>query len=355
MALEDETVNQSADSGELASTAGSGQPGSRWRRPSAARLIIAAAVLAVIVPTGIWAWHYFTSYVSTEDAQVDGHLVFINSRINGTILHVYVDDTAWVKKGQLLADIDRRDYKVVVEQAEADLSQAKALVKSAQADVQTAQAKIGEDEANYAKAARDVPRLKALSQRGAAPREDYYESLRQERVYDATTAADRATLNAALRNVAYRQAVVAAKQAALDQAQLNLSYTKIFAPIAGVVGNRTVQVGQRVAPGQGLMVITPDNMWVTANFKETYFGQIRPGQPATIHVDALGRDLPGYVEGLGGASGVLYSLLPPENATGNWVKVVQRLPVRIRFDQRGDDPPEHLRPGESVEVKVWLR
>lgn len=168
-------------------------------------------------------------------------------------------------------------------------------------------------------------------------------------------ASARAKAEAAQRAIAVRAAAAQAAEAALDQARLNLSYTVITAPVSGVVGNRTVQDGQAVQPGQGLLAITDINhLWVTANFKESYLGKIRPGQPATVYVDALGRSLNGYVEGLGGATGALYSLLPPENATGNWVKVVQRLPVRIRLAQ-GGDPPSHLRPGESAEVKVWLR
>jgi len=324
-----------------------------WRRLPVKILLVALTIAAVAAAVPLW--RYFTSYVSTEDAEIEGHIVPVNSRIEGTVLHVYVDNTQKVKRGQLLVELDPRDYQVAVEKARAALAQAQAQVRSAQADVLAAQAKIQVDQANYAKAKSDAPRLEALSTRGAAPREDYYESLRQVRVYLANIAEDRADANAAEKNVNFRQSAVLAAQAALDQALLNLSYTKIHAAAAGVVGNRTVQIGQQVSPGQGLMALTPLNdLWVTADFKESYFGEIRPGQPATIHVDALGRDLQGYVEGLGGATGALYSLLPPENATGNWVKVVQRLPVRIRFEQ-GQDPPSHLRPGQSVEVKVWLR
>ncbi len=318
------------------------------------RILLVALVIAAVA-AAVPLWRYFTSYVSTEDAEIDGHIVPINSRIEGTVFHVYVDDTQRVKRGQLLVELDPRDYRVAAEKAQAAVEQAKAQVRSAAADVLAAQAKIQVDQANYAKAKYDAPRLEALSARGAAPREDYYESLRQVRVYLANIDEDRAAANAAEKTVSLRQAAVLAAQATLDQALLNLSYTKIYAPAAGVVGNRTVQIGQQVSPGQGLMALTPLNdLWVTANFKESYFGEIRPGQPATIYVDALGRDLNGYVEGLGGATGALYSILPPENATGNWVKVVQRLPVRIRFKQ-GEDPPSHLRPGQSVEVKVWLR
>ena len=142
-------------------------------------------------------------------------------------------------------------------------------------------------------------------------------------------------------------------QANLDQAELNLGYTRITAPAAGIIGNRSAQLGQRVQPGQSLMALTQNQLWVTANFKETQLARMRPGQPAAIHVDALGRDFKAQVENMPGATGSLYDLLPPENATGNYVKIVQRLPVRIIFD-RGQDLTQ-LRPGMSVEPKVWLR
>ena len=142
-------------------------------------------------------------------------------------------------------------------------------------------------------------------------------------------------------------------QANLDQAGLNLSYTRIVAPADGIIGNRSAQLGQRVQPGQSLMALTQHQFWVTANFKETQLARMRPGQPVTIHVDAIGRDFKGRVENMPGATGSLYDLLPPENATGNYVKIVQRLPVRILFDN-GQDLSQ-LRPGMSVEPEVWLR
>jgi membrane fusion protein (multidrug efflux system) len=142
-------------------------------------------------------------------------------------------------------------------------------------------------------------------------------------------------------------------QANVDQAALNLSYTRIIAPADGIIGNRSAQLGQRVQPGQSLMALTQHQFWVTANFKETQLARMRPGQPVSIHVDAIARDFKGRVENMPGATGSLYDLLPPENATGNYVKIVQRLPVRILFDN-GQDLSQ-LRPGMSVEPEVWLR
>jgi membrane fusion protein (multidrug efflux system) len=145
------------------------------------------------------------------------------------------------------------------------------------------------------------------------------------------------------------------KKAELDQAQLNLQYTKVTAPVAGVVSDRTVEVGQNVAPGQELMKVIPLNdVWITANFKETQLREMKVGQPVTIEVDASGRKYKGKVDSLAGASGARFSLLPPENATGNYVKVVQRIPVKIVLDP-GENNDQSLRPGMSVEPKVWIR
>jgi membrane fusion protein (multidrug efflux system) len=318
------------------------------------RGLLVVLILGAGVVGGLKLWRYLSSYVSTEDAQISGYISPVSSRIDGTVVAVLVHNTQSVKAGQLLVRIDPRDYQVAVEQARANLAQAQAMVATAKADQLTASSRIEADQANYAKAAQDVPRLRVLSQRGAMPRENYLEGVRAAAVARANIAADRAAANAALKTVLSRQAAVLASQAALDHALLELSYTQISAPVDGVVGDRTVQVGERVQPGQGLLSITQlSHLWVTANFKEGALGKIHPGQPATVHVDALGVDLPGYVEGLGGATGSLYSLLPPENATGNWIKVVQRVPVRVGLSQ--NDAPPNLRPGLSVEVKVWLR
>jgi len=311
-------------------------------------LLVAAAVA---VP----AWSYLSSYEDTDDAQVDGHIIAVSSRINGTIAHVYVIDTQPIHEGQLLAEIDPDDYVVAVEGARARLAQTKAQVESAKADYQTALNKVSQDEATRAKAEYDVPRLAILADQGAARREDYQESLRIAKVARATVDADRAGANAALKNIASREAAVAMAQADLDQALLNYGYTKITAPMSGVIGKKGVEPGQRVQPGESLLAVVPlDDVWVTANFKENQLRRMRPGQPVDIHVDALGRTFKGHVDGLGSASGERFSLLPPENATGNYVKVVQRIPVRIDLAP-GQNINHRLVPGMSVEPTVWLK
>jgi membrane fusion protein (multidrug efflux system) len=319
------------------------------------RAAIAAVVMALLAVGSDHLWQYVSSYETTDDAQIDGHLNSVSSRINGTVIGVYVDDTQYVKAGQLIVALDPRDYTVAVERARADLKQAQAQVELAKANYQTATAKLRASQATSVKANRDVQRYEELFNRRVISRDQYEEQIRVGQVDAATVEADRATAASVEKDVASKEAAVQSAKAALDQAVLNLSYTKIYAPVSGVVGKKTVEMGHRIEPGQQLMAIVQlDDIWVTANFKETQIRKMRVGQPTTIYVDALGRDFKGYVEGLPGASGEKYSLLPPENATGNYVKVVQRLPVRIRFD-KGQDPDHRLRPGMSVEPTVWLR
>jgi membrane fusion protein, multidrug efflux system len=324
---------------------------SRRRR----NLILVILILLVAAAAAVPGWRYLSSYEDTDDAQVDGHIIAVSSRINGTIVGVYVVDTQPVREGQLLADIDPADYVVAIEGARARLGQAQAQVESAKADYETALSKVSQDDATSAKAEYDVPRLEILAAEGAGRREDYQESLRVAKVARATVDADRASANAALKNIASREAEVKEAQAELDQALLNYSYTKITAPMSGVIGKKSVEPGQRVQPGESLLAVVPlDDIWVTANFKEDQLRRMQPGQPVDIHVDALGRTFKGYVDGLGSASGERFSLLPPENATGNYVKVVQRIPVRIDL-AAGQNSNHRLVPGMSVEPTVWLK
>jgi membrane fusion protein (multidrug efflux system) len=322
------------------------------RRRNLVPVILLLLVAAAVAVPG---WRYLSSYEDTDDAQIDGHIIAVSSRINGTIAGVYVIDTQPVREGQLLADIDPADYVVAVEGARARLSQAQAQVESAKADYETALSKVSEDQATGAKADYDVPRLEILATEGAGRREDYQESVRIAKVARATVDADRASANAALKNIVSRQAVVKQAQADLDQALLNYGYTQITAPMSGVIGKKSVEPGDRVLPGESLLAVVPLNkVWVTANFKETQLRHMRPGQPVDIYVDAMGRTYKGYVRGLGSASGERFSLIPPENATGNYVKVVQRIPVRIDLEP-GQDADHRLVPGMSVEPTVWLK
>jgi len=329
---------------------------SSWRgRISRRTLLVLLPLLIAVGAASTFAWRYIQSYESTDDAQIDGHIDPISSRIDGTVVQIHVEDTDRVREGQLLVEIDPRDAQVAVEQARARLDQAVAQVASAKQDYAGALARVREAEAELFRAQRDARRYATLLPQEVVSQEQYdrYEAI--ARVDGAKLDSDREAAGSALKAIAAREADAAAAKAALDQAVLNLSYTEIYAPADGIVGKRSVQVGSRIQPGQSLLFVTEtDRIWVTANFKETQLARMHPGQKVTIRVDTFGRDYRGSVENLPGASGDRFSLLPPENATGNYVKVVQRLPVRIAFEP-GQDPEHLLHPGMSVEPTVWLR
>jgi membrane fusion protein, multidrug efflux system len=319
------------------------------------RLWLLALLIVVVGTTAPFGWKYLQSYESTDDAQIDGHIDPLSSRINGTVIGVHVEDDDRVKKGELLVEIDPRDYEVAVEQAKARLELAFAQVASAQQDYAAALAIVREAHAANFKAQRDARRYSILLAQQVVPLEQYDQYTAIARVDAAKVDSAEQTAGSALKAIAARRADADAAKAALDQALLNLSYTKIYAPANGIVGKRSVQLGSRIQPGQTLMFVTEtDDIWVTANFKETQLARMHRGEPVTIHVDTFGRNYRGYVEHMPGASGDRFSLLPPENATGNYVKVVQRLPVRILFEP-GQDPDHQLHPGMSVEPTVWLQ
>src|SRR3984957_18875249 len=322
------------------------------RRTKWILLGLLALAAAAIAP---FAWNSLQSYESTDDAQIDGHIDPLSSRIDGTVIRVHAEDDDRVGAGELLVEIDPRDYEVAVSQAKARLELALARVASAKQDYAAALANIREDDAASFKAQRDAQRFAVLLERQVVAQNEYDQYLATARVDAAKVDSDRETAGSAFRTIAAREADVHAAKAALDQALLNLSYTKIYAPANGIVGKRSVELGSRIQPGQTLMFVTEtDEIWVTADFKETQLSRMHRGEKVTIHVDTFGRNYSGYVRNLPGASGDRFSLLPAENATGNYVKVVQRLPVRIEFDG-GQDPEHQLHPGMSVEPTVWLR
>jgi membrane fusion protein, multidrug efflux system len=374
--------------------------------------------IIVLLVTGFFLWRYFDSYEDTDDAQIDGHLNSISARVSGHVLKLLVEDNQYVPMGTPLIEIDPKDYQVAVDRAKADYADAVATAEaarvnvpitsvnttsqtsSAQADVENAnagvaaarqqfsaaKAQLAEAEANNVKAQNDLVRYKQLVDKQEISEQQYDQAVAAAHAGTASVDAARASASAAdnqvrqaqsrllqaqanLRAAAtgpqqvetYRsraqsaQAQADQKRAALEQAELNLQYTVIAAPVNGVVTNRTVEVGQNVSIGQELMkVINLDDIWVTANFKETQLKRMQVGQRATIHVDTNGKDYKGHVQSIAGASGAITSLLPPENATGNYVKVVQRIPVKIIFDP-GETREHVLRPGMSVEPKVWVK
>jgi len=378
-------------------------------------LVIAVIVLLVV---GLFIYRYVTSYESTDDAQVDGHVNSISARISGHVVKLNVQDNQFVQAGTVLVEIDPADYQVALERAKADFEDARAMAIAAGVDVpitsvsttsqlsstqaeadsaragihaarqqsEAAKAQLQQAEANNVKAQNDLGRYRQLVDKQEISQQQYDQAVAAARAGDGAVEAARANADAAVQQISQAQsklaqaeanwrnantapkqmtatrakaasaeAEVQRKKADLDQAQLNLQYTKIVAPVAGVVSDRTVEVGQNVVPGQELMKVIPlDDIWITANFKETQLRNIRVGQPVTVEVDANGRKYKGKVDSIAGASGARFSLLPPENATGNYVKVVQRIPVKIVLEP-GENKDHQLRPGMSVVPKVWIR
>jgi membrane fusion protein, multidrug efflux system len=335
-----------------------------------------------------------------------------------TYVNPLVENDRYVTAGMLLLELDPRDYQVALEHAKATLETKQAVanaaklqvpitqasafsqlhlseaareqavesVAAAEADLTAAHARVQQDEAVAGRAERDRVRYAALVDKREISRSFYDARMTEAAATAQTLASDVAVVQAARQRIAEAKSLVAEREAQvasartapeqfsdavarkssaegeLDQAradvhtaELNLSYSKIYAPVSGVVGHKTVELGHRIQPGQSLLTVVPlDDIWITANFKETQLRRMRPGQPVTIHVDTFGRDYKGTVEDMAGASGPLFSLFPPENASGNYVKITQRFPIRIRID-KGEDPNHDLRPGMSVEATVKVR
>jgi len=324
----------------------------RARRPI--RIAAAAILAAVAAVAGVCVWNYVHSYEWTDDAQVDGHLDPVSARVEGTVIGAYVENTYHVNQGQVLVDLDPRDFEIAVENAQANLAQAREGLAAAERNYDLSVANLQAAIATNAKAQLDVTRFGELFDQQVIARETYDEIVRVGKVDSAAVNSNRAAVAAASTMIGEAKAAVRAAQASLDQARLNLGYTHILAPATGIVGDKTVEVGQRVQPGEQLLTVVPlDDIWITADFRETQLRRMREGQQVTVHVDTTGRNYRGYIEGMPAATGELFSLLPPENATGNYVKVVQRLPVRIRL-YPGENSDHSLRPGMSVEPTVWI-
>src|SRR6202789_3440335 len=398
---------------EEKSAKGTEEQGNRSRM-----LAIFVAVLVLAAIGGLLYWLHARHYEDTDDAQIDGNLSPIGTRVDGTIVNVYVQNNQRVKVGDPLVELDPRDIQVKLDQAKAQLAQARgqlagerpnvpitevensteilsaaadvasdeAAVAAAERDKDQAEAQVVQQEAANARAQSDLGRYTILAAKEEISKSnfDQYDSnakqqaanlqavragllaggrladQRKAQLEHAKSQLDQNEKNAApqllIRHASVDQQIanLKAAEAQLEQAQLNLSYARIVAPVAGVVMKRSAQVGSRIATGQQLLTISEvGDLWVTANFKETQLLHIRPGQHATIHVDSLDRDFSGSVDTIGGATGSIASTLPAENATGNYVKVVQRIPVRIKLDpnQEGLD---RLRPGMSADPEVHV-
>jgi membrane fusion protein, multidrug efflux system len=404
------------------------EPPKGLANPKVRRLLVLGGVVLVAAVVGLFL--YYRNRESTDDAQVDGHITPVASKIYGRVGEVLVDDNQAVKAGQVLVRIDPRDYQASLDQAKAALALAESDAQSAgvdvprtrenvasgtssadaqlaataadllraqvtyaqarTADLAWAQANVDKSRANAELAQADLARYRPLMEKGeiskqqfdaakanadataSALRADQEKLVQAERSVEIAKAqllaaearvnqakAGVASAHADIRQITMRTADAQGKiakvrqaRAVLAAAQLNLSYTDILAPVDGVVTHKQVEPGQIVQQGQGLLVVVPlQNVWVTANFKETQLKKMKPGQKADVHVDTYGKTFSGHVDSIAGATGAVLSLLPPENATGNYVKVVQRIPVKIVLDPI---PAEKaiLRPGMNVDATV---
>ena len=373
--------------------------------------------VAVILASAVLLEAFFAGYESTDDAQVDAHLYSVSARVPGYVMNVAVGDNQYVQQGDVLVELDPADYRLAVDRARAELANSEATARSlsvtvpitaattssqlasSSADVKSADASIAaaeqqaaaahaelqEAEANDARLQSDLKRYQLLADKQEISAQMLSQALAAARASTASVAASRAQAAAADQAIhqmterraqadAGRRAAEAGlqqvgsiraralaaeadvrqKRAALAQAELDLLHTRIVAPTSGQV-RKTVVAGMNVQPGQQLLTIVPlDDVWITANFKETQLRQIQPGQHVEISVDANRRTYQGHVDSVGAATGPIFSLLPPENATGNYVKVVQRIPVKIVLEP-GENRDRQLRPGMSVVPRVHFR
>src|SRR5215475_8664403 len=404
------------------------EPPKGFANPKIRRGLLIGGVVLVTILVGLFL--YYHNRESTDDAQVDGHITPVSSKIYGRVAEVLVNDNQQVKAGQVLVRIDPRDYQAALDEAQAELALAEADARSAGVDVPRtrenvasgtssadaqllgaqaelaraqvtydqaktsdlawAQANVDKSRANAELGQADLARYKPLLDKGEISKQQYDAAKANADATASSLKADQEKLDQAGRNVNIAKAqldsaharvaqaqagVVAAhadvrqismrsadaqgklakvqqQQAKLEAAKLNLSYTEIVASVDGVATHKQVEVGQIVQQGQGLLVVVPlQNVWVTANFKETQLRKMKPGQKADVHVDTYGKTFTGHVDSIAGATGAVLSLLPPENATGNYVKVVQRVPVKIVLDPIPQEKAV-LRPGMNVVATV---
>jgi len=330
-------------------------------------LAIALLLIAAAAAYGSYYWVVGRFLESTDDAYVQADSTIIAPKVSGYLSKVLVEDNQPVKAGQTLAKIDDRDYVASLDQAKADVATAQADIENVtaelrqqQAVIAQAQATVAVDQANLTYAEQENTRYGTLANQGSASVETAQQAASRRDTARATLTRDTAAVTAVEQQVAILQAQLAKTRAALqhyqavqEQAQLNLSYTNIIAPIDGVVGDRSLRVGEYVQAGTQLMAVVPlAAVYVVANFEETQLAGIRNGAPASIVVDTYsGKTVKGHVDSIAPASGEEFALLPPDNATGNFTKIVQRIPVKIAIDPndplRGD-----LRPGMSVTATV---
>jgi membrane fusion protein (multidrug efflux system) len=327
--------------------------------------IILLSIVVVIALVAIYPayryYQYFESHVSTDDAYVDGSVSLVSSRVPGTVARLFVMENWGVKAGDLLLTLDPRDYQVRVAQAEAQLARARQSVDELYAQLQAAEAGVSLAGSQLRETQLDFNRAKALREQNVVSTQFFDQATTALRVSVADQALAEHQLQQAraalggdiVDHARYDRPIVQQAQAMVEAAKLDLSYTEVRSPITGIITRKSVHVGNRIQPGEPLMAIVPvDRLYITANFKETQLTDVRVGQPAEIRADIYpGFAYHGHVDSISVGTGAAFALLPPENATGNWVKVVQRVPVKVVLNE--NPPPDKLlRMGLSVEVTV---
>jgi membrane fusion protein (multidrug efflux system) len=303
-------------------------------------LKILGVIVALSTLASIGYYMHARHYEKTDDAFIDGHIVQISPRVMGHVKAVHIQENQQVSKDQLLVELDDKDFQTRVNSAQASLNVATAMIEQSKA--QTDASKTSLDTANS-----DLRRYESLLSGGAITQQEY------DRIKTRAVGAQ-AELNTLLKQITAAEAREMEAKANLEGAQLSLSYTKITAPVAGQVTKKSIEAGEYVQTGQPLCAIVQPDVWVVANFKETQLTHMQPGQPVTIYVDAFRQSFKGHIDSIQAGTGSRFSLLPPENATGNYVKVVQRVPVKIVFDEPAEQLIK-LSPGMSVVPKVKVQ
>ncbi len=342
-------------------------PMPRWKK--ALYWIVGLVVVALLVIAGTLYYLHARHYETTDDAFVDGYMSQVSAQVAAKVTHLAIQDNQRVTAGATLLQLDPRDYQVKLDQAEAQRNQANAQLLQAQAGLLQQQANVDQAEANVRVALADLGqqqtdlnRYRAIDPK-AISRQQLDTSSAQTKSASARVDANRQAVEAARAQLESQKAQIEAAAAnlkasdvAVANAKLQLSYTTVTAPDNGRITRRTVDVGNYVNPGQSLLAVVPEQFWITANYKETQLADMKPGQPVTISVDACpGHDFPGHVDSFQSGTGAVFSSLPAENATGNYVKVVQRVPVKVTFDRQPPEDECRLYPGLSVSPRVTVR
>lgn len=322
--------------------------------------IAAGIIVGLVAACGAYLWWSSArTWVKTDNAYVAGHIHLVSARVSGTILEVLVDENQSVDAGQLLARLDPSDLQMHRRQSQAQVAQAAAQIQQAEAQGAQARAQLNREQARATKAEQDLGRAESLFQgaSGAISRQEFDQAKAERDAALAGLEATRSALDSASALATAAQAQAQAAAANLEEAELQLSYTQIRAPAPGRIGKKNVETGNRVQPGQALLGLVEPDVWVTANFKETQLARLKPGQAVRVKFDAFpGRTFTGQLQSVAPASGAQFALLPPDNATGNFTRIVQRIPVKVRLNAEALDAcVGRLAPGMSAIVEVKVR